>query len=1524
MLTALNGRTYYVVISLLTGSYGNLRTEDGDNPIVITKWSNTYLIKIDAKDTNSGTNIWNNLSTPTDYYGVGGKSDTNKNPAIVINSNTSLTLYVKYGSDKYNFSFMRSNSMSMYNRTYFAANVNGVKDLLPSNKDGFYYYIFKYGYEITGYSIQFKYKGTTYYLIYNGSTWMYTYNSTYIPIDNLTNVNLGGMAGYAEYLDDLFVGGLPSNTVINVIPIWSPVNVQIIQGRDKILWRNGRFNEYYTADTTSPHIGKSLAYFLNGEEYVMPSNSDVPFNYYNLQYEYNSLNNIYKLYVSPVYVDNVYKVNLKDFKSSEANTYTLTNTDYKFSSAKSINHKVRYNHLDYNGYETFANSGNYFATDYSKKMFNVINNYLSAIESGSHNLLRKVFYTSGSATDENTKLIASNPTLYIFLANDQNVGNLPIFVTEYKTLIYWINSTDINKNTWAYTTADYNQIEHGEPPYNTHTGIWQLKDNYKGNDGNNSNVQVNFTAFYFRKVYDLEVTTQQNVLGVGQYGYVVIDIIDVSEDADTAEDKSAKYLIIYLDNGMKYYDITNTTFSSLTNTRINNLPEVDEIKLYAGCDVQVTIYDQSKDPSAMLTGEYSDMIGFRYASTISSLIDVLASSEYEYFEEAEKIEQKNLRTGSAIQLAVCFEYIMYDVSIVMSSGDATEGRFAVTYPNGVVSGLVSNATINDLKVGDSLQIAYKAYSGYEFAPNAFTMIVTNKHTGKSTTITLATYAELKALTSQTYTFTLDGIWLLTNYYKLADQTFSVVKANLGKIIVNTAEIEFDYFIRLIDYTTGEELEDRLVGKWQISDKTVNLSSAFTETEGVGYVIKIGNKSYAAVNSYAYKPRQPNSTIDHYEVYSFLLNEIPTRAYSISSDLLSNMTMSTVYEILADDLRQIYMVIIVGEIVEIKFSVEEVEHDPGLERTITISNGNENVSRLTLTSNYTATNSIYTYVGLKNFISLTYNENAYSGATYTYNDIEVMNEFSVTDGGELLIKFIPKAIQVRVETFINEAYADISHLVDIQYAYAEELYFCKELGHTDGIITIKFTQKSLDYDLYIYVNDILQTQSYTVGTPTTIQYRVRSTDYERGEIYIKVIEEEHDNNSITVEYALLNSRLSTPFDNYGTYNILIDGKVIEEENIIVYEGRKLQLSLDINTGYTYYGVMHNNGQIEDRELNGNVLTISESFRIEQGGRYRIYLEKTRLNAELRIVGDTHKTYTMDTNQTNGDGVEKIINQDRSIIRLNNLYLGKIITLSRTQEDKTEQFNYYYYDSINGQIILESNTIEITSELLEELRGDLIIYVCTTPKYKIKLNIQSGERYINVDREQFYANGDYVYYPLGTELNLEITSIEEERYVITLTGDVEATGYSINEEIVITKDMQINVTAEPRTYAVTVEEFLYNSIDSIEEGAIQVEADPLEMSGQRYQESATITIQVEKTDRRLYEIELTIYGITIKINLESGEIVSEEENTYINGILSIEGKEIGIEIGESVNIKYITEGEVGLIVYYKGIEEILPQG
>ena len=693
---------------------------------------------------------------------------------------------------------------------------------------------------------------------------------------------------------------------------------------------------------------------------------------------------------------------------------------------------------------------------------------------------------------------------------------------------------------------------------------------------------------------------------------------------------------------------------------------------------------------------------------------------------------------------------------------------------------------------------------------------------------------------------------------------------------------------------------------------------------MGYVIEIGDKSYAAVYSYAYKPRQPNSTVDHYTTYTFLLTERPTRTYSISSDLLSDMTMSTVYEILADDLRQIYMVIVVGEIVEIDYKVEEVEHDPGLERTVTVTNGNENTSSLTVTSDYTRTNSIYTYIGLQNNISLTYNSNAYTGAVYTYNDVEVTNRFSVTEGGELVIEFIPRAIPVRVETYINETQADISQIVDIQYIYADNLYYCTDPDHTDGIVTITFTQRNVDYDLSIYINGVLQTQEYTVGTASTIQYRVTSNDCALGEIYIRVVEEEHDNNSITVEYALLDTRLSTPTDEFGTYNILIDGEEITGENITVYEGRRLELSLDLNTGYTYYGVMHNNGTIQQIALNGNVLTISNSFTTDQGGRYRIYLEKTRLNAELRIEDETHKTYTIDTNQTNGDGIEKTINQDRSIIRLNNLYLGKTITLTRTQEDKNEQFNYYYYDSINGQVILEGNTIEITSELLESLNGNLIIHVSTTPKYRIELTIQTGERYINVDREQFYTNGDYVYYTSGTKITLEITSIEEGRYIISLTGDVEATGYSINEEIEITRDMRITVSAEPRTYAVTVQEYLYNSIESIEEGAIAVETDPIEMSGQRYQESATLTIPVEKTDRRLYEIELSIYGISLKLNLETGEIESEEEYTYNDGILSIGGKEIAIEQGDRVTVRYTTEGEVGLNIYYKSIEEIAPKG
>ena len=1537
-ITTLNGKTYYVVTFLLTRSYGNSRVEDGEYPFVITKWSNTYQVNIDVTDTNSNSNIWNNLKNPTQYYGVGGVSretGTDKPSVEVHSNNTSLSLYIICTNQSYNFPFMTSYGMSMYSRTNFTNNTNNVREILPTNSEGSYYYIFKYGYKITEYSIQFIYNGTTYYLTYNSdtATWSYTNTPTRISVTALSSADLNGMAEYAEYLDNIFAFGLPSGTVITMIPTWEAVDVQILQGSTS-LW-SGQFNEDYTASVTSP-LGESLAYFTNGgERYIMPSSGDgdVRYNYYNLEYAYVAEEDVYEVSVTPVYVDNIYRVYLEGFKASGENTYTLINTDYGYVPVDR-GHKTRYNHIDYEGYKSFGNAGYCFATEYANAMQIVVTNYVNSIEVGTHDLLRKV-YTTGNIEGATVSTTGAIPSMYIFLANNQQTANLPIFETEYKTLIYWTNSTNSDMTIWAYTTLDYDAQEHGVPPYFTHTGveqgIWKLADNFIPANATRDE-QVIFTAYYFRKIYNLDITTQLNE--VGQYGYVVIDIVDVSEDAGTVEDKSASYLILYLGGEMKYYDITGSKFTSLATIRISGLRTVDEIELYAGCDISIHVYDQSKDPNAMLTGVYTDMIGYKYIGTTSSLGDVLASTKYDYTVTAENIESAGLSTGSRIQLTAWYDYIEYEVSIAMSSGDATEGRFVVTYPNGAVSGLITSTTLSGLTVGDNLQISYRAYSGYEFAPDAFTLVVTNKQTGASVTVTLATYETLKQNSTQTYAFTLNGNWLLTNYYRPADRQFSVEDTNLGTIKVNTAEIEFDYYIRLIDYTTSEILEDRLIegdreslgedNKWQLSDGPVSLSSVFTGTEGMGYVIEIGGKSYAAVYSYAYKPRQPNSTVDHYTTYTFLLTERPTRTYSISSDLLSDMTMSTVYEILADDLRQIYMVIVVGEIVEIDYSVEEVEHDPGLERTVTLTNGNENTSSLTVTSDYTRTNSIYTYIGLQNNISLTYNANAYTGAVYTYNDVEVTNRFSVTEGGELVIEFIPRAIPVRVETYINETQADISQIVDIQYIYADNLYYCTDPDHTDGIVTITFTQRNVDYDLSIYINGVLQTQEYTVGTASTIQYRVTSNDCALGEIYIRVVEEEHDNNSITVEYALVNTRLSTPTDEFGTYNILIDGEEITGDNITVYEGRRLELSLDLNTGYTYYGVMHNNGTIQQIALNGNILTISNSFTTNQGGRYRIYLEKTRLNAELRIEGETHKTYTIDTNQTNGDGIEKTINQDRSIIRLNNLYLGKTITLTRTQEDKNEQFNYYYYESEEGEVILEGNTIEITSELLESLNGDLIIHVSTTPKYRIELTIQTGERYINVDREQFYTNGDYVYYTSGTKITLEITSIEEGRYIISLTGDVEATGYSINEEIEITRDMRITISAEPRTYAVTVQEYLYNSIESIEEGAIAVETDPIEMSGQRYQESATLTIPVEKTDRRLYEIELTIYGISLKVNLETGEIESEEEYTYNNGILSIGGKEIAIEQGDRVTLRYITEGEVGLNIYYKSIKEIAPKG
>lgn len=1529
IFTALNGNTYYVVTELLSGSWGDMPAK-----FITAYWSNTYTLHIENDGTEGlGSSIWNNLSNPTNYYGVGGSGSN-----INVDSNlTELDMTIRHSST-YAYPFMTSEyknrGLSMRTRDDFER--LSATNLPNCNRN--YYYIFNYGYRINGYYISFIYNNRSYYLTYQGGAWGCSSSRKPVYISNLSNDDLADMSLYAERLDELNAGGVPSNTTITMIPIWQAVNIQLTSSNT--IWQ-GKFNtNYNTTRYVNTSLGTTLGYFTAGASgvYIMPSTGNIPYNYYNIPYNlYNDnisdINNpIYTILISPYLVNNIYRVDLTGYKNKD-NYYTLTgDTDYSFVSPTLSTYLITYH--DEDGYETYSRAKYRFANDYASYIYDVITNYEGDISDGRHDALRKVFVNGGAVTNE-TSINSSGVTgMYIYLANACSTGDLPIFDSTYEILIYWANTeTSSDGSRYAYTTSAYNQHDHGLPQYAENSyystpSIWQLTDGYQSiSQGSSQIAKVTFEAFYFRKVYYMDVSTAfDNTNNVNQYGYVRIDVNDATEALNTVDDKSADYLVIYLNDGMKYYDVTGMSFSSIADINFNRLTELDELPVYAGCDVTITAYDQSKDSRAMLTGYYFDQIGYKY-NEIASNRDVFDSTSYSHSATAEEIDSENMDTGDHINVTVYFDYVNYNLSIRMETGDRTEGTFVVTYSNGAVSGSLTTASLTGLNVNNTVQITYRALSGYEFDDVAFSLLLNGRE------IELLSYNELKSAGSQTYVLTLDADWLYNIYYINFDTTFSIENTNLGTIQLNTDEIEFDYYVKLINGETNEELENRLLDTWKISDGTVSLANAFTNNGDMGYVIRINGEYYAATYSYAYLPRNPSNMTNHYQSYNFLLTELPTREYSISTDLLSYMTLSTIYEILDEDLRDIYMVVVVRKIVTIQFEVSEVTHDPDGERVVTITNGNSNSKQITVSSNYNTIGTIYSYVGQQNTISLTYNQNMYEGATYTYNDLQIDSSFVASEDGTIIIEFIPKPLNVRVEYYVNDSLqSDISDKLDIEFNHANEVYYCTESNHTDGQIQIIFTQKTQDYDLYIYINDVNQISSYNINTPTVINYRVTRSDVELGEIYIKVVEVEHNNEEITIEFALVDSKLSMPSDNFGSYTVIINDVAVEQaDSYRVYEGRKLQIQIDLNTGYAYYGVMHNNGLITSPELSdNNIITITTSFTESDGGRYRIYLNKTRINAELRMVGDTHRIYTMDANQSEGDGIVKTTTdrQDMTVVTLSNLYVGKVITFTRLRDDIDQQLNYYYYITSNGIQTIEGNTLAITSSLLNNIEGDLIIYVNTTNKYMVDLQVIEGSDYANIDYEQFYTNGNFVYFTEGTVIPFIITTIEEGRYDIVVTGDLQLTGDDINEKFTITKDMTIRVSITPKVYNTDdVTEYVFMEISDLENNDPQLvgeeDRNPIMSSNQTYNQEAYVRIDMNLSDRVLYIVKFTCEDIEFTLNLETNEMTANGDFTYENNVITINGRTYRISITDNLlEISYTSHGDIQLELTYKSVKLIYP--
>ena len=122
----------------------------------------------------------------------------------------------------------------------------------------------------------------------------------------------------------------------------------------------------------------------------------------------------------------------------------FTFTSYSYSDTNLAGTLNGYNSTTYPLIENYVN-------DY---LIPYIAGYNDGVSNKTYEIFNKVYYSTGTISEDGKQLTATNPTFYIYLANGQLVGGLPAFkfTNEDAMLIGWQDVTN------SHTTNRYNII----------------------------------------------------------------------------------------------------------------------------------------------------------------------------------------------------------------------------------------------------------------------------------------------------------------------------------------------------------------------------------------------------------------------------------------------------------------------------------------------------------------------------------------------------------------------------------------------------------------------------------------------------------------------------------------------------------------------------------------------------------------------------------------------------------------------------------------------------------------------------------------------------------------------------------------------------------------------------------------------------------------------------------------------------------------------------------------------------------
>lgn len=609
---------------------------------------------------------------------------------------------------------------------------------------------------------------------------------------------------------------------------------------------------------------------------------------------------------------------------------------------------------------------------------------------------------------------------------------------------------------------------------------------------------------------------------------------------------------------------------------------------------------------------------------------------------------------------------------------------------------------------------------------------------------------------------------------------------------------------------------------------------------------------------------------------------------------------------------------------------------------------------------------YTYQGLENLTIISqYNEKYYTGVSYQTSNWSGKGEgstltspFSVTAGKtdssldqSIVVKFVPKQLPLEIKFKLDGVektqkelldYATFSSLPEvlkkdsnenILYSYNEKLGFKYQVSNSDYTSVLYHGGSQVDL---IKPSD--------VDTAVTVDIN----DFEREKIEIVIDIKIKDNSQIIVRYDLGTDQLpdSEPYgklfvvitntdDNRSKSHTMADGESSVTTNVII--SRKLEVNISgMATGYQFMNKVLLNGNEVEFSLNGNIITITESFDPEtHGGTYTILLSKREYTATLDVsdstlinASDRQSSYGFSVNV--GD-IEADKTTDPNAYTINGTYLGMTLTMSAKELD-TEVINgsFYYMNHEDQRVDIPTTknasgwyvaSLTITSALLEDLGSEgLKFHFDTFSKFKLDIVAEGGEYiesgYPRYTYTKYDAQGDILvqggvqytgtytsssYVIEGSYISVEVNALVETKYSIGIMlestqiiedADVvkmldvdNATAEATDDAISLTSNMTLKIIVSPREYSIvfddTTTDYVYNdSSESIETEELKTVVN----NGKEgtYNTTQTLSIVKENTERSLSNV--TISGndsVTIVLDFDNSvyKYVDEDENEQI---------------------------------------------